>query len=166
MTTECTTCTIPTDSADGICQFCWSYVPPQLPHPPGALTVGNWRNTDGGDPAIPPFRDFTARQWVVEAARDTSEGWELGSHDTIVRIAGVQFATGRVKRWVEISGDTTLLPAEMVQQLGDALLAARHEIDRASAGGCEPVFSDLDATTARELATALMHHASQSEAVR
>lgn len=135
-----------------------------LPHPSGALTVGNWRNTDGGDPAIPPFRDFTAREWVIEAARDTSEGWELGSHDTIVRIEGVQFATGRVKRWVEISGDTTMLPASMVQQLGDALLAARHEIDRASAGGCEPVFSDLDTTTARELATALLRHA--SEAVR
>ncbi|NOQ57206.1 hypothetical protein [Mycolicibacterium fortuitum] len=136
-TTEC-------NNADGICQFCADYVPPQLPHPQGALEVGEWRNTDRSDETIPPFRDLIGRAWTVEAAHETCSGWTLGHGDTMVRTEGVQFETGTVRWWVAITGETDLLPVSSIAQLADALTAARNEIVRLNAADVfAPVFSEV-----------------------
>lgn len=144
-TTTCKACTVPTDKADGICAFCADYTPPQLPHPSDAVEVDSWQNTDGDDPTVPPFRMFSGTTRTVPAAREASFGWELGGNNTSVVIEGVQFSSGRVKRWVEIAGDITLLPPEQVGVLADMLVSARNEIMRLNACdvyGNVPVFSE------------------------
>ncbi|MGY1994541.1 hypothetical protein, partial [Mycolicibacterium fortuitum] len=127
-TTECTMCAVETTHADGICRFCADYTPPQLTHPTDAVEVDGWKNTDGDDTTVPPFRMFTGTARTIPAANDTSMGWVLSHGDTIVQIEGVQFSNGRVKRWVEIAGDITLLPPEQVGVLADMLVSARNEI--------------------------------------
>lgn len=146
MTTECKQCTVPTDSGDGVCNFCADYTPPLPPVPADAVEIEDWRNLDGNDDEqLPPFRMFTARSWTVEATHDTAMGWELGTADITATIQGVQFGHGGVKRWVTITGSADLLPSEALQHLADALLAARNEIVRMSAADTfAPVFSDTE----------------------
>lgn len=118
------------------------HTPPQLPHPADAVEVDGWRNTDRDDPTVLPFRMFTGRTWTVPAAHDDSAGWELGGNDTRVTIEGVQFSNGRIKRWVEISGDIALLPPESVGALAEMLLSARNEMVRLNGADIfAPVFS-------------------------
>lgn len=126
-------------------EYTTDYQPPQLPHPTDAVEVDGWKNTDGDDTTVPPFRMFTGTARTIPAANDTSMGWVLGHGDTIVQIEGVQFSNGRIKRWVEVSGDITLLPPEQVGTLADMLVSARNEILCLNAGdvyGNVPVFSE------------------------
>ncbi|NOQ56881.1 hypothetical protein [Mycolicibacterium fortuitum] len=118
----CRLCTVPTDSADGVCTFCQTY--------PGPII-----DDDHGSVAMTPGQVYT-----VPAYRDNSLNWVTGS-DT-GRVALFTITRGSESKQevaVSFGRHTEFLAVETTRDLIEALQAALGDAH----DDCTPVFSEV-----------------------
>ncbi len=110
--------------------------------PADAVTIGGW-TIDGPT----PFRTFEGSSWRVPVAGDI-EGYNIvarGAAEIPVEIRGVQFADGRVDRWVALGPVPEDLPLATARMLAESFAAAVAEADRFNAcDDCTPEFSAVE----------------------
>lgn len=98
------------------------YSPVTIPAPFDAVIVDDWRG----------IRTFTGSSWRVPVTGDI-DGYNLVARDAAevpVEIRGVQFADGRVDRWVAVGDIPEDLPLATARMLAASLADAVAEAER------------------------------------
>ena len=91
---------------------------PDIPEPVGAIEVTAWKHDGGLDKAC---RKFWGRAFELHSDAPHIDSWALVQH------AGIQWADGRVKRWIAV--DTGRLTPRDAREVARVLLAATVELE-------------------------------------